>query len=65
MNNTTRKTGSKVILMESEENKVTKASDNVLTPEQTPSYTFGITLALVVLFITILVASFYYGILNI
>ena len=51
--------------MESEENKVTKASDNVLTPEQTPSYTFGITLALVVLFITILVASFYYGILNI
>lgn len=65
MNSTNRTTRSLVILMESEENKVTKASDNVLTPEQTPSYTFGITLALVVLSIIVLVASFYFGILNI
>lgn len=51
--------------MDSEENKVTKPSDNVLTPDQTPSYAFGLTLAVIVISIGIFVASLYFGILQI
>ena len=47
-----------------EEKKVTKPSDNVLTPEQTPSYSFGLPLVLLLLAIGLLVASIYFGILN-
>lgn len=47
-----------------EENKVTKPSDNVLTPKNTPSYTFGITLTVIVLSIGLFVASLYFGILK-
>jgi hypothetical protein len=47
-----------------EEKKVTKPSDNVLTPEQTPSYSFGLPLVLSLLAIGLLVASIYFGILN-
>ena len=48
-----------------EEKKVTKPSDNVLTPDQTPSYEFGTAIVLVVLSIGLLVASIYFGILNV
>ena len=47
-----------------EENKVTKPSDNVLTPKDKPSYTFGLTLSVIVLSIGLLVASLYFGILK-
>lgn len=47
-----------------EENKVTKPSDNVLTSNNTPSYSFGITLAVSVIAILLLVASLYFGLLN-
>ena len=48
-----------------EEKKVTKPSDNVLPPDQTPSYKFGTAIVLVVLSIGLLIASIYFGILNV
>lgn len=51
--------------MNSEEKKVTKPSDNVLTPDQKPSKPVGIAIAVSVLAIMLLVASIYFGILNI
>jgi hypothetical protein len=47
------------------ENKVTKPSDNVLTPDQTPSYAFGSAITAIVLAVSLLVASLYFGILKI
>lgn len=51
--------------MPPEQEKVTKPSDNVLTPEEKPSFPVGITITLIVLGIGLLFASFYFGILNI
>jgi hypothetical protein len=51
-------------MMEFEQDKVTKPSDNVLTPEQRPSTPVGIAIALSVLTIGLLFASLYFGILN-
>lgn len=51
--------------MPSEQEKVTKPSDNVLTPEEKPSSFVGITIAIVVLLIGLFIASLYFGILNI
>lgn len=51
--------------MESPENKTNKPQDNVLTPDQTPSYSFGITLVLVILAISLFIAALYFGILKI
>ncbi len=46
------------------ENKVTKPSDNVLTPEQKPGFAFGTAITVGVLTISLLVASIYFGVLN-
>jgi len=54
-----------VIIMDSYENKVTKPSDNVITPEEKPSSAFGILLLLTLLGISLLFASLYFGILKI
>lgn len=39
--------------------------DSVLTPEQTPSWSWGIALGLIVLGSLIVFAGFYYGIINV
>lgn len=39
--------------------------DSVLTPEQTPPWSWGITLALVVLGSLLIFAGFYFGIINV
>ncbi len=39
--------------------------DSVLTPEQTPSWSWGITLVLIALGSLIIVAGFYFGIINV
>lgn len=51
--------------MPPEQEKATKPSDNVLTPDQKPSFPVGITITLIVLVIGLLFASLYFGILNI
>jgi cobalamin biosynthesis Mg chelatase CobN len=51
--------------MPSEQEKVTKPSDNVLTPEQKPSSPVGIAIIIGVVAIGLLFASLYFGILNI
>jgi len=48
----------------SAQDKVTKPSDNVLTPEQKPSFPVRIAITLSVLAIGLLFASLYYGIIN-
>ena len=50
--------------MNPEEHKVTKPSDNVLTPEQKPSPAVGITVSVILLTIGLLFASLYFGILK-
>ena len=50
--------------MASEQEKVTKPSDNVLTPEQKPSTQTRLIITLGVLSIGILFAALYFGILN-
>jgi hypothetical protein len=50
--------------MASEQEKVTKPSDNVLTPEQKPSTPAGLIITLSVISIGILFAALYFGILN-
>lgn len=45
--------------------KATKPSDNVLTPDQKPSFPVGIAITLIVLVIGLLFASLYFGILNV
>ncbi|MBW4665178.1 MAG: hypothetical protein KME01_13410 [Chroococcus sp. CMT-3BRIN-NPC107] len=39
--------------------------DSVLTPEQTPSWSWGITLLLITLGSLIIFAGFYFGIINV
>lgn len=51
--------------MPSEQEKATKPSDNVLTPDQKPSFPVGIAITLIVLVIGLLFASLYFGILNV
>lgn len=51
--------------MPSEQKKVTKPSDNVLTPQEKPSFPVGMTITLLCLIIGLLFASLYYGILNV
>ncbi len=51
--------------MESYEKKVTKPSDNVITPEEKPSFEFGLFLLVVILGISLLIGSLYFGILKI
>ena len=51
--------------MPPEQEKATKPSDNVLTPDQKPSFPVGIAITLIVLVIGLLFASFYFGILNV
>lgn len=51
--------------MPAEQEKATKPSDNVLTPDQKPSFPVGIAITLIVLGIGLLFALFYFGILNI
>jgi hypothetical protein len=46
------------------ENKVTKPSDNVLIPDQNTNYEFRSAITVIVLAITLLVASIYFGLLN-
>ena len=51
--------------MPSEQEKVTKPSDNVLTTEEKPSFSVGILITLTALVLGLLFASFYFGILNV
>jgi len=51
--------------MPPEQEKATKPSDNVLTPDQKPSFPVGIAITLIVLVIGLLFASLYFGILNV
>ncbi len=51
--------------MPSEQEKATKPSDNVLTPQEKPSFPVGITITLLFLIIGLLFASLYYGIINV
>lgn len=51
--------------MDPYENKVTKPSDNVITPEEKPSYEFGLFLLTIILGISLLIGSLYFGILKI
>ena len=51
--------------MPAEQEKATKPSDNVLTPEEKPSFPVGIAITLIVLVIGLLFASLYFGILNV
>ncbi len=47
-------------------NKITQEQkDSVLTPEQTPSWSWGLTLLLIVLASLILFVGFYSGIINV
>lgn len=47
-------------------NKITQEQrDSVLTPEQTPSWSWGITLLLIALGSLIIFAGFYFGIINV
>lgn len=61
-----------ILLMETQKdtipsnNKVTQEQrDSVLTPEQTPSWSWGLTLLLIALGSLIIFAGFYYGIINV
>lgn len=51
--------------MDSYEKKVTKPSDNVITPEEKPSSAYGIFLLLILLGTSLLFASLYFGLLKI
>jgi hypothetical protein len=51
--------------MPPEQEKATKPSDNVLTPDQKPSFPVSIGITLIVLVLGLLFASLYFGILNV
>lgn len=54
-----------ILIMDSYDKKVTKPSDNVITPDQKPSSVFGIFLLLTILGISLWFASLYFGLLNV